>query len=75
MKEITIKLQLNLLEHFWEAQYNCKLMMYVSGEILRFQIMTTLREDFVSCYYSLILVLFIFWLEGVCINALPGQFR
>lgn len=35
--------------------------------------MTTLREDFVSCYYSLILVLFIFWLEGVCINALPGQ--
>lgn len=32
MKEITIKLQLNLLEYFWEAQYNCKLMMYVSGE-------------------------------------------
>lgn len=37
--------------------------------------MTTLREDFVSCCYSLILFLFIFWLEGVCINALPVQFR
>lgn len=33
--------------------------------------MTTLREDFVSCYYSLILFLFILWLEGVCINAVP----
>lgn len=36
--------------------------------------MTTLREDFVSCYHSFILSVFLFWLEGVCINALPGQF-
>lgn len=59
MKEITIKLQLNLLEYFWG--------------ILRFQIMTTLREDFVSCYYSLILFYLYFGWKGYALTHLLGS--